>query len=135
MSERFVRLSVVALLGVVLLAVALLLVPRLGKSGQPEATFDEGAPLDVRNRYPAQCPVHATPLADDTVPVSYGLPDFAPVFAGDSYGRQMDLFPYAEVKYANGCVISDDSPWRAQVRYCSDCRDARSAYFADGQRQ
>lgn len=132
MTERFLRGSVAALAVVAVLAIALLVLPPVMGGGGSEPTWDPGPPVDRRDRAPETCPVHGASLLDDTVPVSYGLPILEPAFPGDSHDRQRALFPHAAVQYENGCVLTEDSPWLARVRYCPKCRDARDEYLASG---
>jgi hypothetical protein len=71
------------------------------------------------------CPLHDHPLAEDAVPIAYGLIRSDP----DELRARQDLYPFANVSVAGGCVISPGSPKQALVRYCPDCREARTAWL------
>lgn len=135
MSNRIITISVTALSSVAVLALGLIVVPSVDAERQREVEVVTIPRLDVRHKSPALCPVHGEFLSEDIVPVSYGLPDPSPRFPGDSYSRQKELFPYANVFHRGGCVVTGDSPEEARVRFCQGCRDAHTRYFAEGARR
>lgn len=75
--------------------------------------------------FPAMCEVHQVRLQRDTVPIVYGL------IIPDARDREASTrFPYANRDSLGGCVITPDSPTRAKVLYCPDCRKGESEFAA-----
>jgi hypothetical protein len=72
------------------------------------------------------CEVHSTPLAEDTVPIVYGLP---PRLTQEQRDRIIASFPHARTYYGGGCVVG--SKTKARVSYCPECREAQAKWEAD----
>lgn len=70
---------------------------------------------------PNICPVHGSPLKDDTVRIVYGLIEHR----NGIHNAQRDKFPWANDLIEGGCVVSTESPKFGPVRYCPACREAK----------
>ncbi len=73
---------------------------------------------------PQACPLHGDALLPDEVPLQYGLPALPPGFL-DAW---RDEFPHANSIQFGGCVVGDDDPSTAAVRYCPTCRRREAAW-------
>src|SRR3954452_24661169 len=82
-----------------------------------------GSVVDETAQSPATCEVHHVALTPDTVPIAYGDRVFDP-----RYEEARKGFPHANLESRRGCVIDSDSPTRARVLYCPECRKAESAF-------
>ena len=68
------------------------------------------------------CAVHGIELQTDTVKIIYGLMQPMP-------GYQREHYPHANTWSHGGCIITDDSPKKAQVSYCPECRRAEAEWM------
>lgn len=73
------------------------------------------------------CPLHATPLHFEKVPIVYGLP-FEEEFAYREVIRAN--FPHTRSALFGGCVVRKDSPSHQVVPICDQCVAAEVAYKA-----
>ena len=69
-----------------------------------------------------KCPVHETPLKEDSVRILYGLPSSTEEYRA----AQRELFPYANTDYVGGCAVRPE--WYAKVKCCSNCRQAKKEW-------
>ncbi len=68
------------------------------------------------------CEVHGEELKLDVVPISYGLIRFP-----ESYYKAWESqFPHSNKDFLGGCVIEKET--KAEVLYCSKCREAESTW-------
>jgi hypothetical protein len=84
-----------------------------------------GSTMDLTAYAPRTCEVHHAELKRDTVPIHYGL------MVPDARSREArKAFPRANREVWSGCAHGFDSPRRARVLYCPDCRKVESAFAA-----
>jgi hypothetical protein len=97
--------------------------PECGQEGPPPAPPADGEVLDWR---PLQehiaCPLHLVPLSEGVVPVKYGRGAEDEGILDERLG-----VPLAVDYVAGGCVVGDDDPKFARVRFCEVCREMKRA--------
>jgi hypothetical protein len=71
------------------------------------------------------CEIHSEPLREDTIKIMYGTPFFWKEYEQ----AKVDLFPLANYSTNGGCISSNQSPGRARVKYCPECRKAQGLWL------
>jgi hypothetical protein len=71
----------------------------------------------------AVCEIHQTQMQRTFVPIAYGLirPDAR---AQARYAASTNSFPHTETFVLGGCVVTDDSPKKAAIYRCPECKRA-----------
>ena len=87
------------------------------------------------------CPIHRTRLLADEVTIFHGIMDTIPPNLGgnSSSGAAQESetdalrtrFPLHRMHVYKGCVNTDPGRKTEPVRYCSDCRVARHAWYKE----
>lgn len=72
----------------------------------------------------ARCDVHGQPLQRGTAEVIWGLPVVSEV----EWRARAALFPNAHTHAYGGCMLPAAAPSEIEVRFCSACRQAASAW-------
>ena len=73
--------------------------------------------------YPDNCPVHGTPLREETARIVYGTP--IEVVDADFARQKQKSFPYSDTYAWGGCVDTTAvlrQPSRGIIHYCPQCR-------------
>ena len=78
----------------------------------------------------AVCEIHHIQMEHTVVPIGYGLilPDAK---AQARFAASTNEFPHANTFVLGGCVVSDDSPKRAVIYTCPECKKAASRWDSD----
>ncbi len=74
-----------------------------------------------------RCDLHDVELQEGVVPIHYGLPGRL----SNEEVNALKRFPYANTSYGGGCVVSEDSPKSAHVRFCPKCRESEASWNRD----
>ena len=75
----------------------------------------------------AICELHHTPMVRTTIPIEYGFPHFsARDLARGS--ASTNTFPHADAYILGGCVVDEDSPYRALIYTCPQCLKTAHAW-------
>ena len=71
---------------------------------------------------PETCEVHGLEMMSVLVPIAYGLGVIDPKAVREA------RFPYGDLRHDGGCVVGEESPWKAMVLRCPECVVARNRH-------
>jgi hypothetical protein len=76
----------------------------------------------------AICEIHHTQMERAVVPIAYGLMPLPDARMQARYAASTNSFPHAETYALGGCVVSDNSPIKAVIYRCPQCKKAAAEW-------